>query len=83
MSAEIDLDHRPDTCFRPRKLESYLQSKVNGAVLRIASRPRVHDGQLRRPIEVYRALGDWQTLQRTSRRPSGDHPARPGIAEPV
>lgn len=34
MSAEIDLDCRPDTYFRPQKLERYLLSKVKGAVLR-------------------------------------------------
>ncbi len=34
MSAEIDLDYRPDTYFRPQKLERYLLSKVKGAVLR-------------------------------------------------
>ena len=34
MSSSIDLDYRPDTYFRPRKLERYLLSKVKGAVLR-------------------------------------------------
>jgi hypothetical protein len=34
MSAEIDLDYRPDTYFRPQKLERYLLSKVKGAALR-------------------------------------------------
>jgi hypothetical protein len=34
MSAEIDLGYRPDTYFRPQKLERYLLSKVKGAVLR-------------------------------------------------
>ncbi|MBE0593348.1 MAG: hypothetical protein IH616_13205 [Gemmatimonadales bacterium] len=34
MSDEIDLDYRPDTYFRPQKLERYLLSKVRGAVLR-------------------------------------------------
>ena len=34
MSDEIDLDYRPDTYFRPQKLERYLLSKVKGAVLR-------------------------------------------------
>jgi hypothetical protein len=43
---------------------------------------QVHDGQLSRSIEVYRALGDWRRLQRTSLRPAGDPPNRPGINEP-
>jgi hypothetical protein len=34
VSDEIDLDYRPDTYFRPQKLERYLLSKVKGAVLR-------------------------------------------------
>lgn len=36
MSDEIDLDleYRPDTYFRPQKLERYLLSKIKGAVLR-------------------------------------------------
>lgn len=34
MSNEIDLGYRPDTYFRPQKLERYLLSKVRGAVLR-------------------------------------------------
>lgn len=34
MSTEIDLDYRPDTYFRPQKLERYLLSKVKDAVLR-------------------------------------------------
>lgn len=34
MSSSIDLDYRPDTYFRPQKLERYLLSKVKGAVLR-------------------------------------------------
>lgn len=34
MNAEIDLDYRPATYFRPQKLERYLLSKVKGAVLR-------------------------------------------------
>jgi len=34
MSSEIDLNYRPDTYFRPQKLERYLLSKVKGAVLR-------------------------------------------------
>ena len=34
MSSGIDLDYRPDTYFRPQKLEWYLLSKVKGAVLR-------------------------------------------------
>ena len=34
MSSGIDLDYRPDTYFRPQKLERYLLSKVKGAVLR-------------------------------------------------
>lgn len=34
MSGEIDLDFRPETYFRPQKLERYLLSKVKGAVLR-------------------------------------------------
>ena len=34
MSAEIDLDYRPDAYFRPQKLERYLLSRVKGAVLR-------------------------------------------------
>lgn len=34
MSDEVDLDYRPDTYFRPQKLERYLLSKVKGAVLR-------------------------------------------------
>ena len=34
MSSEIDLHYRPDTYFRPQKLERYLLSKVKGAVLR-------------------------------------------------
>jgi hypothetical protein len=34
VSNEIDLDYRPDTYFRPQKLERYLLSKVKGAVLR-------------------------------------------------
>lgn len=34
MSADIDLNHRPKTYFRPLKLENYLLSKVKGAVMR-------------------------------------------------
>jgi len=34
VSNEIDLDFRPDTYFRPQRLERYLLSKVKGAVLR-------------------------------------------------
>jgi len=34
MSRDIDLGHRPDTYFRPQKLERYLLSKVKGAVIR-------------------------------------------------
>jgi hypothetical protein len=34
MSGEVDLEYRPDTYFRPQKLERYLLSKVKGAVLR-------------------------------------------------
>lgn len=34
MSDRIHLDYRPDTYFRPQKLERYLLSKVKGAVLR-------------------------------------------------
>lgn len=34
MSAEIELHYRPDTYFRPQKLERYLLAKVKGAVLR-------------------------------------------------
>jgi hypothetical protein len=34
VSAKVDLDYRPDTYFRPRKLERYLLSKVKGMVLR-------------------------------------------------
>ena len=30
MSDDIDLDYRPDTYFRPQKLERYLLSKVKG-----------------------------------------------------
>src|SRR5690606_23065155 len=48
----------------------------------IESSQRVHDGQLSRSIEVYRALGEWRVRQRTSLRPSGDHPTRPCINEP-
>lgn len=34
MTDEIDLDYRPDTYFRPQKLERYLLSRIKGAVLR-------------------------------------------------
>ena len=34
MSADIDLAFRPDTYFRPQKLEKHLLSKVKGAVVR-------------------------------------------------
>jgi hypothetical protein len=34
MSSGIDLDYRPETYFRPQKLERYLLSKVKGAVMR-------------------------------------------------
>jgi hypothetical protein len=34
MSDEIDLDYRPETYFRPQKLERFLLAKVKGAVLR-------------------------------------------------
>ena len=34
MSGKINLNYRPDTYFRPQKLERYLLSKVKGAVLR-------------------------------------------------
>lgn len=34
MSDGIDLDYRPETYFRPQRLERYLLSKVKGAVLR-------------------------------------------------
>ena len=47
----------------------------------IESSRRVHDGQLSRSIAVYRVLGHWRALRRTSPRPAGDHAARPGTNE--
>jgi len=35
-----------------------------------------------RSIEVYRVLGHWRALRRTSLRPTGDHPTGPSINEP-
>ena len=34
MRSDIDLNYRPDTYFRPQKLERYLLSKVKGVVVR-------------------------------------------------
>ena len=55
MSPKIDLRYRPRTYFRPQKLETYILSKVKGAVLRRKLRALFDEG---RHADVRQLAGD-------------------------